>query len=195
MSVCGVVFAAGAGSRFGQPKALAKTARGTPWVVRAVETLVEAGCAQVLVTLGAGRSEAVALVPASATVVPVEDWAKGLAASVRAALRAAATTDADAVLLVPVDTPELPVAACQRVLGSGGSLARATYASEPGHPVLIGREHWAALAASIHGDRGAGQYLAEHGATSIECGDLWHGRDVDTRPPSASAERPAQRQR
>lgn len=183
MNVSGVVLAAGAGSRFGGPKALASLPDGTPWVARATETLLGAGCSEVLVALGAGRAEADALVPASATVVTVPDWSEGLAASVRAALHAAAVTDADAVLLVPVDTPELPVAACQRILGTGGPLARATYKGEPGHPVLIERAHWTALASSIDGDRGAARYLAEHGAVSIECADLWHGRDIDTRPP------------
>ncbi|WP_271986613.1 nucleotidyltransferase family protein [Pseudoclavibacter terrae] len=182
MSVAGVVLAAGAGSRFGGPKALASLPDGTPWVARAVETLVGAGCSEVLVALGAGRAEASALVPASASVVSVPDWAEGLAASVRAALRAAATTDADAVLLIPVDTPDLPVLACRRVLGAGGPLARASYGGEPGHPVLIGREHWIPLASSLAGDRGAGAHLTARGAVSVECGDLWHGHDIDTRP-------------
>ncbi|MBF4550798.1 nucleotidyltransferase family protein [Pseudoclavibacter sp. VKM Ac-2888] len=179
MNVCGVVLAAGAGSRFGGPKALASLPDGTPWVARAVETLLRAGCSDVLVALGAGRSEAAALVPASATVVPVPEWSGGLAASVRAALHAAAMTDADAVLLVPVDTPDLSVASCRRVLSAGAVLARATYRGEPGHPVLIGRTHWAALASTLDGDRGAGRYLAEQGAVVVECGDLWHGRDID----------------
>ncbi|WP_068478272.1 nucleotidyltransferase family protein [Pseudoclavibacter helvolus] len=182
MSVCGVVLAAGAGSRFGGPKSLASLPDGTPWVARAVETLLTSGCSDVLVTLGAGRGESAALVPPTATVVPVPDWAEGLAASVRAALRAAEATDADTVLLVLVDTPDLPAAACERVLGAGGSLARATYAGKPGHPVLIRREHWASLASSLDGDQGAGPYLAAHGARTVECGDLWHGRDIDTRP-------------
>ncbi|WP_160074481.1 nucleotidyltransferase family protein, partial [Pseudoclavibacter sp. 8L] len=191
MNVCGVVLAAGAGSRFGGPKALASLPDGTPWVARAVETLLEAGCLDVLVTLGADRSRAVALVPASATVVPVPDWAGGLAASVLAALHAAAMTDADAILLVPVDTPELSVASCRRVLGAGAPLARATYRGEPGHPVLIGRAHWAALASRLDGDRGAGRYLAEHGAVLVECGDLWHGRDVDEPVTCPVAPRPS----
>lgn len=182
MRVCGVVLAAGAGTRHGGPKALATLPDGTPWAVRAVETLVTAGCSEVFVTLGAGRADAAALVPATATVVAVADWAEGLSASVRAALRAAAESDADAVLLVPVDTPELPVAACRRVLDAGSSLARASYGGVPGHPALIGREHWVAVASSVDGDQGAGQYLAEHGARSVECGDLWHGRDIDARP-------------
>lgn len=188
MNVCGVVLAAGAGSRFGGPKALAALPDGTPWVARAVETLLGAGCSDVLVALGAGRSAAAALVPARATVVPVPEWSGGLAASVRAALHAATMTDADAVLLIPVDTPDLSVASCMRVLGAGASLARATYRGEPGHPVLIGRAHWAALASTLDGDRGAGRYLAEQGAISVECGDLWHGRDVDepAAPPVAS---------
>jgi hypothetical protein len=47
--------------------------------------------------------------------------------------------------------------------------------------VLIGREHWAALAQSLSGDRGAGAYLTVHSALAVECGDLWSGADVDRR--------------
>ena len=36
-----------------------------------------------------------------------------------------------------------------------------------------------AVIAGTAGDRGAGEYLAQNGAERVECGDLWHGADVD----------------
>ena len=39
----------------------------------------------------------------------------------------------------------------------------------------------AAPAAAPTGDTGAGPYLARHGATPVECGDLWSGEDRDRR--------------
>lgn len=183
MSICGIVLAAGAGTRFGGPKALARDEAGRPWLVRAVATLSAAGCDPVVVALGAGATEAALLVHGGARIVIVPDWAEGLSASVRAALAAAASTDAAAALVIPVDVPDLPASACRRVLADGGdldvALRQATYAGEPGHPVLIGRSHWSALTAGLEGDRGAGPYLRAHGADAVECGDLWHGGDVD----------------
>jgi len=183
MTVCGIVLAAGAGTRYGQPKALARDADGVPWVARVVDTLVAAGCAPVFVMLGAQRAEAAALVPAAAMIVGVADWADGLSASVRAGLGAASTTTATGALVVPVDVPEVATSACRRVMARAGSapdaLVQATYAGAVGHPVLIGRAFWRSLAEQVRGDRGAGPYLRAHGALAVECGDLWHGRDVD----------------
>lgn len=181
VDVCGIVLAAGGGTRYGHPKALAREPDGTAWVARAVRTLTDAGCSLVLVALGAARDEAAPLVPAPARIVLVVDWAEGLAATLRASLAAAEDTDAVAALVVPVDVPDLPASVCRRLLGhaSTGALVRAVYRGEPGHPVLIGRGHWPELARTASGDRGAGPYLRAHGARAIECSDLWHGADVD----------------
>jgi len=54
----GVVLAAGEGRRMGMPKALVRDPDGTSWLRRAVETLSDAGCAPVVVVLGAQADEA-----------------------------------------------------------------------------------------------------------------------------------------
>ena len=179
--ICGIVLAAGAGSRFGGPKALARTPVGEPWIARAVATLRGGGCDEVLVALGAGRAEAAPLVPPGAVAVEVPQWVSGVSASIRAALGTASAGAAAAALIVPVDTPTMPAAVVTRLAAVAGrdALARAVYAGAPGHPVLIGRKWWDAVAAAVTGDRGAGPYLAAHAATRIECGDLWDGADID----------------
>lgn len=181
--VCGIVLAAGAGTRYGHPKALARDPGGTAWVTLAAAVLAAAGCDPVLVALVARRDEAAPLVPEAAHIVPVEGWAGGLSETLRCALAAAAETDAVAALLVPVDTPELPATACARLLRGAApdSLARAVYRGEPGHPVLVGREHWRELAGTVSGDQGAGPFLRARGARAVECSDLWHGGDIDRR--------------
>ncbi len=181
MTVCAIVLAAGAGVRFGGPKGLARDADGRPWVATAVRTLREAGCDPVIVVAGADADAVGALVPAGAVVVTAPDWADGLSASVRAGLSAASETASQSALLVPVDVPDLPASACLRVMAGAGpaSLRRARYRGEPGHPVLIGRDHWRAVSAELTGDRGAGAYLRVRGADDVECADLWHGHDVD----------------
>lgn len=184
--LCGFVLAAGAGTRFGGPKALALAADGTPWVALAVRMLRDAGCEHVLVALGASAEEAGALVPADARVVIVDRWQDGLSATLRAGLAAASDLPAEVVLITPVDTPGASTDAAVRVCEQAGAprsraLARAVYSGRPGHPVLIGREHWDALGDTMHGDNGAGGYLSAHGALEVECGDLWPGDDVDRR--------------
>jgi len=185
-SLCGLVLAAGAGTRFGGPKALAVSDDGTPWIAHAVQVLTDAGCRRVVVALGAAAAEAGALVPPHAETVVVADWAEGLSATLRLGLRTAVVRRPDAVLVVPVDTPGMPVSAVQRVIEAVSApwadvLAQAVYRGEPGHPVLIGADHVEPLAASLSGDRGARAYLTTHGALEVECGDLWSGADIDTR--------------
>ena len=48
-----------------------------------------------------------------------------------------------------------------------------------GHPVLLGRDHWAPLASSAAGDVGARGYLAERKVHNVSCEDLATGRDID----------------
>lgn len=185
--ILGLVLAAGAGTRMGGPKALLRTPDGAPWVHTASRMLRAAGCSDVLVALGASEALARELVPADAVVVSVPDWAEGLSATLRAGLAAAAQSDADAVVITPVDTPDAPATAAARVIAAAASplaeaLVRATYGGRPGHPVLIGRAHWAAVSASVEGDAGAGKYLRAHGALAVECADLWSGADIDSAP-------------
>ncbi|GAB6985087.1 nucleotidyltransferase family protein [Nocardioides pyridinolyticus] len=185
MTVDGLVLAAGAGRRMGRPKALVDG-----WLVGTVRTLAEGGCAQVTVVLGARAEEALPLLEGTgATAVVAADWADGMSASLRAGLRALAGTDADAALVSLVDLPDVSAAVVARVLRAGasaGTLRRAAYGGEPGHPVLLGRDHWAGVAGESAGDRGARGYLATHDVELVECGDLATGRDVDRRGDSLS---------
>jgi CTP:molybdopterin cytidylyltransferase MocA len=188
--VAGLVLAAGAGRRFGGPKALASTASGEPWLARAVAVLRDAGCGRVLAVLGASAEQARRLLPPDAEAVVAERWADGMGASLAAGL--AALDDEPAVLVTLVDLPDLAAAAARRVLGPAPgrtSLRRATYGGRPGHPVLIGRNHWAALAATLVGDQGGRGYLDSVGAEAVECGDLGGGTDVDERRGPASSPR------
>ena len=172
MTACGIVLAAGAGTRYGQPKVFA--------------ALRDGGCDEVLVVIGAEAVRAQRLVATvdGARPVVATDWDTGLSASVRAGLAAVAATDADLAVIAPVDVPGMPASVVARVLQAAvgpGSLARATYDGRPGHPVAIGREHWAPVSASVHGDSGANRYLSTHAAVAVECADLWDGADLDTR--------------
>lgn len=182
-TIAGLLLAAGAGSRMGGPKALVHDDRGS-WLRRGVTNLVEGGCDPATVVLGAGAAEAVPLLRGTeAKVVVTDDWADGLGASLRAGLEALVLDGVDAALVTLVDLPDLVpevVARVAAVADGPSSLARACFTDTPGHPVLIGREHWPAVCKEAVGDRGARDYLDRAAPLLVECGDLATGVDVDT---------------
>jgi nicotine blue oxidoreductase len=166
----------------GQPKALVELC-GEPLVRRALRVLGDGGCAPVVVVLGAAAGEVAALLPPGVRLVVAPDWADGMGASLRAGLSALVDVDADAALVHLVDLPGVTAAAVARVVAAArgpDTLARAVYQGRPGHPVLIGRSHWAGVRESATGDAGARSYLATHPARPVECGDPAGPEDVDT---------------
>lgn len=112
-----------------------------------------------------------------------EDWATGMGASLRARLADWSVVDADAVVLALVDLPNVGPDVVRRLLGAvrpaPTALARVTYHGTPGHPVLLGRDHWAGVAATAEDDRGARKYLRGHHRVRVERGDLALGEGVD----------------
>lgn len=176
----GLLLAAGAGRRMGVPKALVREPDGTSWLRRSVQGLVDGGCEEVFVVLGAAADEAQPLLRGlSAQVVVADDWAMGLAASLRVGL--ASVNGRGRVLVSLVDLPDVRADVIARVLASDAALARAAYDERPGHPVLLGANHIAPLMATLHGDLGARAYLTARDVVLIECGDLATGLDVDQR--------------
>lgn len=185
--VAGVLLAAGAGRRYGGPKALASSPEAGSWLLRGVRLLLDAGCAPVVVVLGAGAPEALALLPGEdPRVVPLvaERWRDGIAASLGAALDALAPVPGPVGALVTlVDLPRVAPEAFARLVDGpigAGSLRRSLYAGVPGHPVLLGRDHWTTLRAELAGDVGAGPYLRAHGAEGVDCTGLGGDEDVDS---------------
>jgi nicotine blue oxidoreductase len=180
--VAGLLLAAGAGRRFGMPKALVRH-DGQLFVERAADVLHAGGCAPVVVVLGALADDVrTTAVLSGASLVDNPDWESGMGSSLRVGLSALAPTDATAVLVLPVDTPGVTAAAVRRLaeLASPTALARATYGGAPGHPVLIGRDRWAAVAEMADGDEGARPYLVANPPHEVPCEDIAAGQDVDT---------------
>ena len=183
MGLHGLLLAAGSGTRMGRPKALVSDPDGTSWLRRAVGVLQEGGCEAVTVVLGASADEAQPLLKdAGAHVVVADDWSEGMGASLRTGLRALDGSDALAAVVMLVDLPDVTAAVVRRVAAEvtlPAQLARASYYGRPGHPVVIGRDHWDAVAQQVGGDQGARTYLDAHGVQDVDCGGLATGRDRD----------------
>jgi CTP:molybdopterin cytidylyltransferase MocA len=178
--IVGVVLAAGAGRRMGAPKALVRDAEGTAWVVRISRLLAAGGCDPVVVVVGAAAAQVTAeLSSEPVRVVEATNWEQGMGASLRAGLDA--LNPADAALVVPVDLPGLTAAAVRRIAAEAGrdALVRAVYAGTPGHPVLLGSDHWPGVREAAVGDQGARTYLRNHPPRDIDCSALADGSDAD----------------
>jgi CTP:molybdopterin cytidylyltransferase MocA len=204
--VLGLLLAAGEGRRAGGPKALRRDVAGVPWVVRAAQVLLDGGCDHVLVVLGAAALDVESHLRDrdEVTTTWCPEWSEGMGASLRTGLRWALDAvgdedgpDVDAALVHLVDLPDVEADVVARVLAPGhgpDTLRRAAFAGVPGHPVLLGSEHWHPVIESASGDRGARAFLAARDVVLVECGDLASGVDADLPPPrhaaTSSAERP-----
>lgn len=187
------------------PKVLAE---GGAWLRGAVRALREGGCERIVVVLGAtgpayraadggwlvSQTSGIAI-PEGVQPIWAEDWDLGLSASTRAGLAAAAApgittpgaatrSPAEFVAIMPVDTPDVGPEVVARVIAaarvSESRVARAFFGSVPGHPVVLGRAHWAGVRASAEGNSGAGTYLRERAdMVCVTCDDLATGIDRD----------------
>lgn len=175
-AVVGLVLAAGAGRRFGGPKALALL-DGERLVDRAVRTLRGAGVERVIVVAGATP-----ILDVDAEVATNVNWPSGMGGSLQTGL--AACGDAAAAVVLLVDTPWVGSGAVERLVAAhrGGAVAaQATYHDEPGHPVLLSRETWPGVAAAARGDQGARGWLQanEQLVVRVPCDGTGDPRDVD----------------
>ncbi|WP_410808969.1 NTP transferase domain-containing protein [Micromonospora sp. 067-2] len=177
----GLLLAAGAGRRYGRPKALVEL-DGEPLVWRGIRLLRAGGCTPVHVVLGAGADD----LPELPGAVPVrhDRWRDGLGSSLRRGLASLPAT-VPAAVVVLVDQPLLSPVAVRRVRaahGAGAAVAVATYAGRPGHPVVLDRSTWALLDVYAVGDRGARDLLRARPDLVVEvpCDDAGSPADVDT---------------
>lgn len=183
-TVAGLVLAAGSGRRIGGPKALLRH-DGVTLVEHAARMVAGAGCEPVIVVLGAGADQVKATADlADACVYINQAWSTGVGSSLRAGLTAAAKTDAEAVLVVPVDMPGLTVDALRRVaaLPHPGALVCSTFDGRRSHPVLLGRSHWSGVSTLARADVDIRPYLLARAGevTEVSCDDVARPDDIDT---------------
>ncbi|MBJ8348925.1 NTP transferase domain-containing protein [Antrihabitans sp. YC2-6] len=177
MRTAGLLLAAGAGTRFGGPKALAEFDGGS-FVDIALSALVGGGCDRVYVVVGAAAPEVSELLPDNVIPILAENWQAGLGESLRVGI--SALESCDAALIHLVDLPDVGAGVVARLLeySTPNALARAAYNGKIGHPVVIGRAWWPDLVAHLSGDDGGRRFLRGR-AELVECSDLATGRDID----------------
>lgn len=114
-AIAGLLLAAGSGRRFGGPKALADTGGG-PWVLRAVQTLLDTS--PIVVVTGAGHEAVRALLPDGVIDVHNPAFATGMASSLLAGFTALidVADDVDGAVIMLVDVPDVPREAIRRLI-------------------------------------------------------------------------------
>lgn len=166
LSVCGIVLAAGAGTRMGGRVKQLLPLAGKPLLQHPIDAAAEAGILDLRIVLGHEADEIAAAirVPPGGEIVVNAQYADGQSTSLRAGL-AAAPEGARAAVILLGDQPLVRIEAIREVIDwhwvHGSPVVRAAYRGRPSHPVLLGRSAWAGVEA-LRGDVGARALTATH---------------------------------
>ena len=180
-----IVLAAGAGSRFGGGKLVARL-DGRPLLDHVLGAIAECGLAGTIVVIGPGSSDLAAIAVArEAQVIVNPAPGDGLSSSVRVGLGAIEAMDLDGALVVLGDQPRTSAATVRALLGAevpaGRLIVVPRYRGGGGaNPALLLRTAWP-LAARLEGDRGFGPLIQEHPELVLEVDLPGDNPDVDTR--------------
>jgi CTP:molybdopterin cytidylyltransferase MocA len=172
MRVAAVVLAAGASTRLGEPKQLVMLG-GETLLERAVRIAQEAGCAPVVVVLGASAEVIRAASDLNGAIAVVNDrWAEGMGSSVRAGV--APLKEVDGCVVMTCDMPSVTAAHLQTLMGTG-EVTASLYAGRRGVPAYFPVSRFPVLM-ELQGDTGARDLLRTARCKELVGGEL----DVDT---------------
>jgi len=182
--VAAIVLAAGASTRYGQPKQLLPVGAKT-MLQHVVDVVLASPVDQTIVVLGhrAGEMGAI-LKDTPADIVTNEEWEAGLSTSVQAGLRAA-RPDIQAALFVladqPAITPEIVTTLLQRYRETGAPIVVPTSQGKRGNPALFDRSLFAELM-KVRDDQGGRQFIDRDSdrVQRVEVGSEAVLIDVDT---------------
>jgi molybdenum cofactor cytidylyltransferase len=189
--VAAIVLAAGASTRYGQPKQLLPVG-GKTMLQHVVDVVLASPVDQTIVVLGHRAGEIGASVrrglptaaDKSADIVTNEEWQAGLSTSVQAGLRAI-RSDIQAALFVLADQPAITPGIIAALLGryreTGAPIVVPTYRGERGNPALFDRSLFAELM-EVRNDKGGRQLIDRYAnrTEKVEVGSEAVLVDVDT---------------
>lgn len=171
--IAAVVLAAGASRRLGRPKQLV-TFEGEALLQRAVRVAREAGCAPVVVVLGARAEEIEAAVPLEGVrVVRNPEWDEGMASSIRVGVRALG--EPEGVLVMACDMPLVSAEHVKALMAARGVAASGYADGRRGVPAVFPKDVFGELM-SLRGDVGAREMLRGTGVFVL---GLEEGAEVD----------------
>ena len=175
-----MVLAAGAGSRFGEPKAGAILGDGVRFIDAVVATARDAGAEPIIVVIPPGFRA-----PAG-TVAVVNPNARGeQVASLRLGLARLVSVPVAGALSWPVDHPYTDLESTRAIIEAARTtrapIVVPTFQGRRGHPVYFARDCWRELATVAEG--GARSVVHAHAADLHEVPVTHIGvvRDIDTR--------------
>jgi molybdenum cofactor cytidylyltransferase len=163
--VAGLVLAAGASTRLGQPKQVLPFGGTTMLGHVVAETCAAAGLDQVVVVIGGSAASVRRQVDfGTATVVENPEFTEGCASSYRTGL-AAVDPRAEAVAVLLGDQPGLDRGVIELVAAEWrrdqAPIMLASYRGRLGHPMVFARSFFEALAA-LRGDKAAWKLVDAH---------------------------------
>ncbi len=180
-NVLSVILAAGASTRFGSPKLIAKI--GTQTLVEHVQTeLLNSSADKVAIVLGGNRELVQQQVLPGVSVLVNEQWQEGIAASVRCAAESAMSLKSSHLLLLVCDQPFVSSCLIDRILSLSKfepeKIVACRYGETVGVPALFPQRYFNLLLA-LKGDTGAKSVIKQaegvqlvdfpEGMTDIDC--------------------------
>lgn len=180
--IAGIILAAGASSRMGQPKMLL-TWKGDPLIRHAARTALAGGLNPIIVVTGAsGEAVQSALDGLDVQIVHNPNWMSGQSTSVRAGI-GALPAQADAVIILLGDQPYLSSALLQALCTYYDQyhpkILAPTVGGQRSNPVLFDHSIFPFML-SLEGDTGARSLFARFPPTLFPWDDEHLPFDIDT---------------
>jgi molybdenum cofactor cytidylyltransferase len=187
-----IVLAGGESTRMGSIKALLPDGQGRVFITRLLQTMVDAGFADVIVVTGRAHAEIVGVISQgvprrlAVTFARNPDPGRGQLSSLLVGLEAAAKPGVRAALVTLVDVPFVNATTVQSVVGvyetTRAPIVRPARGAQHGHPVIFDASLFDELRRA---DPGAGAKAVVHAHAAeilnLECTDEGAFIDIDTR--------------
>ncbi len=164
-----LIPAAGAARRMRGADKLLEEVGGVPQIRRAVDAARKGGAAKVWLTLPPGAEARRAAVAGTwAKVIEVPEWEEGIAASLRAGVRAASVHHPTGLMILLADLPGIGAEDVGTLIAAHREAPEATWRGTdaegaPGHPVIVPARLFPRVL-ELTGDEGAKTILNARGA-------------------------------